>query len=129
MGKQKFGRADLVRMMGEGKSQTEIAEIFGVSKMAVCKAARKLLPGTAQEPTPQRKVSFEGTLVTKPTEEYEDPEEIKTKYENLVAVEAGRLNKHRAYFMEKGENPFGEALQNIVRFYNQFDTIARLNGK
>jgi predicted transcriptional regulator len=42
MGKAKFDRAELARLIREGKSQTEIAEIFGVSKMAISKAAKEV---------------------------------------------------------------------------------------
>jgi hypothetical protein len=42
MGKAKFDRVELTRMLREGKSQTEIAEKFGVSKMAISKAAKEV---------------------------------------------------------------------------------------
>jgi predicted transcriptional regulator len=42
MGKVKFDRAESARLIREGKSQTEIAKMLGVSKMAISKAAKEV---------------------------------------------------------------------------------------
>jgi predicted transcriptional regulator len=133
MRKPRFDRAELARMLLEGKSQKEIAQVFGVSKMAISKAAKKLVPAVVRQvDTREPGVSSEQgaqAAADKIQEEFGDPEEMMANYEKLVSVEAGKLNKHRDYFMAKGVNPFREALKNILQFHDQFDTITGLKAK
>ena len=49
MRKARFDRMELARMLLEGKSQKEIAEVFGVSKMAISKATKKLVPDVVSQ--------------------------------------------------------------------------------
>jgi len=132
MGKTKFDRAELARLIREGKSQKEIAEVFFVTPMTICKAAKKIgLTAVRHAAITEPEVSSKQVAQVaddQPPEEV-NPEKVKAIYEKLVAVEAGKLNKHRDYFMAKGENPFREALKHLVLFHNQFDTIASLKGK
>jgi len=93
MGKARFDRAELVRMLHEGKSQKEIAKVFGVSKMAISKAAKKLVPAVVSQVAESGLgVSSEQPAANEIREEYGDPEEVKAGYEKLVSVEAGKLN-------------------------------------
>ena len=130
MRKARFDRAELARMLREGKSQKEIAEVFGVSKMAISKAAKKLVPAVvSQVAESEPGVSSEQAAANEIREEYGDPEEVKANYEKLVSVEAGKLNKHREYFIARSVNPFREALKNILHFHDQFDSLAGQKAK
>ena len=133
MRKARFDRADLARMLREGKSQKEIAEVFGVSAMAISKAAKKSALTVVGHAVSMKPGVSPGQVVQAAAEEiqeqYGDPEEVKTNYEKLVSVEAGKLNKHRDYFIAQNVNPFREALKNILHFHDQFDSLVGQKAK
>ena len=133
MRKARFDRAELARMLREGKSQKQIAEVLGVSKMAISKAAKKSgLIVVRHEGLIEPEVSSGRVLQAADDEnqgKYGNPEEVKTNYEKLVSVEAGKLNKHREYFMARSVNPFREALKNILHFHDQFDSLVGQKAK
>ena len=130
MRKARFDRAELARMLREGKSQKQIAEVLGVSKMAISKAVKKLVPAVVSQVAENEPgVSSEQATANAIRKEYGDPEEVKASYEKLVSLEAGKLNKHREYFMARSVNPFREALKNILHFHDQFDSLVGQKAK
>jgi hypothetical protein len=76
--------------------------------------------------------------VNKTTEITKDPEagEKGIKPENLPALliddirkRKMQIDEEREYFIERGINPYLEALENILSFFNKFDTVAGMKAK
>ncbi len=57
------------------------------------------------------------------------PEASMNRFIALVNSEASKLNKtHRAYFLEQGINPFREAMKDLFRIHDAFDSLAGQKG-
>ena len=76
--------------------------------------------------------------VNKTTEITKDPEtgEKGIKPENLPAMLIDDLRKRKIqideekeYFIEKGINPYREAFEILLSFFNKFDTVAGMKAK
>ena len=76
--------------------------------------------------------------VNKTTEITEDPEagEKGIKPENLPALliddirrRKMQIDEEREYFIERGINPYREAFEILLLFFNKFDTVAGMKAK
>ena len=76
--------------------------------------------------------------VNKAIEKAEDPEtgEKGIKPENLPAMlmddirkRKMQIDERREYFIERGINPYREAFEILLSFFNKFDTVAGMKAK
>ena len=97
--------------------------------------------GKNSKKTLQHFVSAGGSAkeaVNKSIEKAKDPEtgEKSIKPENLPALliddirkRKMQIDEEREYFIERGINPYREAVEILLSFFNKFDTVAGMKAK